>query len=233
MAASKSGSREGIRLRVLVRNRGFARSFRGCRCLRSGKRMNAMTHRSHRFSGLSLAAAFAGGAAAGVVASRLAPPVAAMAAGSAWASAGRDPFEGLVADHRRFLALLLEMEQSPDGALFQRTQLLLRLKRGLAAHAMAEEDVLYPLLHDRAKGEQDAKHLYAEHADMKVFLYRLERMPKDSADWARQAATLRELVEKHARHEEEVDFPRLRAALDDAASVRFARDLHRERSLVL
>lgn len=178
-------------------------------------------------------AAFAGGAAAGMIVSRLLPPVVAMAAGSARAAAGRDPFEALLADHRRFLALLTSMEQSRDEEVFRRTQLLLRLKRGLAAHALAEEDVVYPLLHDDGKAEHDARHLYGEHAEMKLLLYRLEETPKDDPAWAGQARTLRQLVEEHARHEEEVDFPKLRQVLDDPATARLARNLHREKSLIL
>lgn len=184
-------------------------------------------------SGRRVAAAFAGGAAAALIASRLLPPLTAMAAGSARAAIGRDPFDALVADHRKFVALLSSMEQSRDDDVFRRTQLLLRLKRGLAAHAMAEEDVVYPLLHDEAKAEHDAKHLYGEHADMKLRLHRLEEMPKDSPAWLSDVRDLRQLIEEHARHEEEVDFGKLRGALDDGAMARLARNLRREKALVL
>ena len=46
----------------------------------------------------------------------------------------------LIADHRIFESLLTEMEKSADNEYLHRTQLFLRLKRRLAAHAMAEED---------------------------------------------------------------------------------------------
>src|SRR5690606_39127033 len=118
------------------------------------------------YSGRSVAAAFAGGAATALIASRLLPPVAAMAAGSARLAAGRDPFESLMNDHRRFLGLLSDMEESANSESLRRTQLLLRLKRGLAAHAMAEEDVVYPILHDAGEAEHDARQLYGERAEM-------------------------------------------------------------------
>ena len=178
-------------------------------------------------------AAFAGGTVAAVIDSRLLPPFFGQAVGSARAAMGRDPFEALAADHRHFVALLTEMEQSSDNATFHRTQILLRLKRRLAAHAMAEEDVVYPLLHDEAKAEHDAKHLYGEHADMKMHLYALEQMPKDDPRWVERVRALKKLVEEHARQEEEVDFPKLRQVLDEQGTMRLSRNVQREKALVL
>ena len=179
------------------------------------------------------AVAFAGGAAAAVVAARILPPLLGMAAGSALAAMGRDPFESLMADHRRFLGFLSAMEQSRNDELFQRVQLLLRLKRQLAAHALAEEDVIYPLLHEEVRAEEDAKHLYAEHAEIKMHLHALEQGPKDDPGWAARAGELRRLVEEHARHEEEIDFPKLRRHLGDSEMARLSRDVHREKQLIL
>lgn len=177
--------------------------------------------------------AFAIGAVAGVLASRLLPPVAGAAAGMARVRAGRDPFDALIADHRRFLDLLDEMAESRSDARLQRTQLLLRLKRRLAAHAMAEEDVIYPLLSDEANAPDDARRLYSEHAEIKMRLYRLEHMAKNDPQWASEVRALRTLIADHARHEEEVDFPALRRALDDERRTHLARDVHREKALVL
>jgi iron-sulfur cluster repair protein YtfE (RIC family) len=148
---------------------------------------------------------------------------------------GRDPFDALIADHRRFIALLRDMEQSQSRgrSAFHRAQLLLRLKRGLAAHALAEEDVVYPLLHDEAKAIEETKHLYDEHADMKIHLHALEQMPKDAPEWTARARALRQLVEEHARQEEDVDFPKLRRALSEQAAARLSSNLQREKALIL
>ena len=146
---------------------------------------------------------------------------------------GGDPLETLIADHRHFVALLTDMEQSPDTAKFHRTQLLLRLKRRMTAHALAEEDIVYPLLHDAAKATDDAKHLYGEHADMKIHLHALEEMPKDDPEWVERVRALKQLIEAHARHEEEVDFPKLREVLDEQATTRLAGSVQREKALVL
>lgn len=179
-------------------------------------------------SGRSVAA-FAGGSVAALLASRLLPPLLAQAAGTA----RPDPFDALAEDHRHFLSLLERMEDSPDGAALQRTQLLLRLKRGLAKHALAEEDVIYPLLHGREPALGDTDELYAEHGRIKILLHGLEQMPKDDHRWAMTAGELRRLIEDHARHEEEVEFPYLRRLLDEQGARRLSGQVQREKALIL
>lgn len=178
-------------------------------------------------------AAFAGGAAAALVASRFLPPLMAQAAGAARAAAGRDPFDALEQDHRVILSLLSRMEQSADAGAFQRTQLLLRLKRRLSAHALAEEDVIYPMLHEQAQELGDTMRLYGEHAEMKMRLHALEQMAKDDPRWIETARDLKALVERHARQEEEVDFPKLRNALDEQAMTSLSGQVQREKALLL
>ncbi|WP_142849313.1 hemerythrin domain-containing protein [Telmatospirillum sp. J64-1] len=186
-----------------------------------------------RFSGRGMMA-FAGGTMAALLASRILPPIMAQAAGSARSSMGRDPFEGLIQDHRHFLDLLGQMEEAEDSGAFQRTQLLLRLKHALASHAMAEEDVVYPLLHDEAHSEDSARQLYAEHGEIKRHLYAMERLvSKDPAAWVDHAHALRLLIQDHARHEEEVDFPRLRQMLSEEELNRMAGHIQREKALLL
>jgi hemerythrin superfamily protein len=178
-------------------------------------------------------AAFTTGALAAVIASRVLPPLVAQAAGSAQAAAGRDPFDALAEDHKIILSLLDRMESSPDNAVFDRTQLLLRLKRRLAAHALAEEDVVYPLLHGRAHEEDDTKHLYSEHAEMKMHLFTLEQMPKNDPRWRATVTELKNLIAEHVKQEEEVDFPKLRAVLDQKETAMMSGGVQREKALLL
>lgn len=105
---------------------------------------------------------FAGGASLGFIASRILPPLVSQTVASWNTARGHDPFQYLAEDHDRFRRLLAEMEESRGKGTFHRTQLLARLKRGLAAHAMAEEDVIYPLIHDEVGAEVAAERLYSE-----------------------------------------------------------------------
>ncbi|WP_162916611.1 hemerythrin domain-containing protein [Dongia deserti] len=147
--------------------------------------------------------------------------------------AGGDPVASLLADHRAIMSHLDAMVESADAQAFSRAQHLLRLKRRLAAHAMAEEDIVYPALRDNLKTAEDATQLYEEHAEMKVLLYKLEQTPKTDEQWHLHATELRTLIERHVRQEEKVDFPKLRAALDDASSRELASKIEREKALLL
>lgn len=178
-------------------------------------------------------AAFAGGAVVGLIASRVMPPFVAQAAGTAWAAAGRDPFDALIQDHRALRALLDQMAESADDAALTRTQLLFRLKRRLSAHAMAEEDVIYPMLRDRGNGGDGAMHLYEEHAQMKILLYRLEQTAKHGAEWRELAGELGTLFDRHIRQEEDVEFPELRDSLDQHDVSRLSAKMHREKAMLL
>jgi iron-sulfur cluster repair protein YtfE (RIC family) len=175
--------------------------------------------------------AFAAGALAGIVASRALPPLLAQAGGLARGAAGRDPFEALTRDHRLIADLLDGLEQTPPDAVFERTQKLFRLKRRLAAHAMAEEDALYPMLIEQIS--VDARHLYSEHADMKIHLYTLENMPKDDPEWMHHLRALKSLIEGHVMQEEEVAFPKLQARINDSMQTTLLGKLQRERAMLL
>src|SRR4051794_25221842 len=94
-----------------------------------------------------------GGVAAGVVGSRLLPPVIAALTGSGRVRGGGDPFALLIADHRQIQSILQEMMAAPIDSKFRRSRLFLMLKRKLAKHAMAEEDVVYPIVHGHAEGQ--------------------------------------------------------------------------------
>lgn len=178
--------------------------------------------------------AFAGGTMAAVIATRLLPPVFASAVGSARAAMGGDPFEALAEDHRHFIAMLTRMERSSESGGLNRMQLLLRMKRRLTAHALAEEDVIYPMLNVIAGEEEDARNLYAEHAEIKMHLHALEQLaPAGGSAWLERVRELKTLLAEHARQEEERDFPRLRENLDEQAIQKLSAHVHREKALVL
>jgi len=175
----------------------------------------------------------AGGMALGVLASRLLPPLIASANGTIAAKRGDDPFERLIQDHRAIISTLQQMEAAPREAWARRGTLFLKLKRTLAKHAMAEEDVVYPALHDDAMDTHGSKHLYQEHADMKIHLFELERMLKNKSDWTQTVRELRTLIQKHIHDEENVEFPKVRRALSEQQRSDIAGQIRREEALVL
>jgi hemerythrin superfamily protein len=179
------------------------------------------------------AISFGAGALLMLTASRIAPPFAGRAIGSLRSMAGTDPFEALAQDHRKVLALLEQIEATDKSATMRRSAMLFQVKRMLTAHSLAEEDIVYPMLHDDAHRAKKAKKLYREHADIKVRLFELEHKAKDDPSWIEGVRELRRIVAEHACEEEQVEFPKLRAALDERRTSNLLGKVHREKSLVL
>jgi len=178
-------------------------------------------------------AAMAGGLAVGILGSRLMAPMFAAANGALRAKLGEDAFELLIQDHRQIISTLDEMERTPGDSMARRARLFLTLKRTLAKHALAEEDVVYPLLHQDVHDVKESKRLYNDHADMKIGLFELERSLKSKADWTAQVRSLRDSLHKHIREEEDVEFPKIRRMLSEHRSRRLSGMIHREEALVL
>ena len=174
-----------------------------------------------------------GGIAAGIAGSRVLPPLIAMLSGSGRVHAGQDPFDRLIDDHRQIRSVLDEMVAAPADSRFKRSRMFLKLKRKLAKHALAEEDVVYPLLHDEPDQAGQSKHLYDEHADMKILLFQLEELLMAGRDWSEPARSLRELVVRHVELEEQTVFPRLRHALSESRQPKVSGQIRREEALIL
>lgn len=130
-----------------------------------------------------------------------------MAAGNQWD-------EILKLEHKATLAtfdLLLGTDDSDTG---KRTALVKKLSYALEKHAHQEEAIVYPALR-QANETVDADHLEHEHGYVKTFLYELDNMPKDSPEFLSRVREFRNLIEEHARMEEEQVFPRFRSSLSE------------------
>jgi hemerythrin superfamily protein len=174
-----------------------------------------------------------GGVAGGIIGGRLLPPLFAGMSAAGRARAGADPFALLIDDHRRILSILDEMMASPSDSKPRRGRLFLALKRKLAKHAMAEEDVVYPIVrNDSASGDQ-RKRLYDEHAEMKILLYEIESQLMAGEDWSTVVAPLREIFRRHADEEEKTIFPELRRQLAESELSKVAGQIYREEAVVI
>lgn len=178
-------------------------------------------------------AVIAGGIAVGVIGSRLLAPMIAMGTGALKSRYGSDPFDLLIEDHRMIQQTLHEMEQAQDRGMGRRARLFLALKRKLAKHSMAEEDVVYPMLNDEAQRRDAAKHLYDEHADIKIRLYEIEQLMMKGEPWTEPVRDLRQLIERHIREEEDEQFPRLRQTLNQQRYAEVSAHVHREEAMIL
>lgn len=178
-------------------------------------------------------AAIGAGLVAGFVGAKLLPPVLASGSGQIRARLGQDPFALLIEDHRLIQSTLRAMENCPAGATATKGKLFLRLKRTLGKHAMAEEDVVYPMLQTRAGAREQSRQLYEEHGDIKVHLFEIEVLLMQGSDWGERVRSLRHIVDEHIREEEEVEFPRLRHALDGTRRRQISGLIRREEALLV
>jgi len=192
---------------------------------------NELTSSTH--SGGRDAVFLLAGIAGGILGSRLLPPLIAQATSAARAKSGADPFQLLIEDHREILAVLDRMAGAPSASAAQRGKLFLALKRRLAKHAMAEEDVVYPIVSKEPGTGTQGQHLYHEHADMKILLYELESQLMAGQDWSAAVGRLRDLIRSHIDEEEETVFPALRSKLEESAKPRVSGQISREEALVL
>jgi hemerythrin superfamily protein len=176
---------------------------------------------------------FGAGAMLMLAAARMAPPFAMRAIGSMRGMAGTDPFDALAQDHQKALAVFDHIEATDSSMVTRRNTLLTQLKRMITAHALAEEDIVYPMLYDDAHRREQALKLYRDHAEVKVKLFELEVKPKNDPSWIQDLRTLRQMFASHAHEEETVEFPRLRAALDSSRRVNLLGKVSREKSLLL
>jgi hemerythrin-like domain-containing protein len=173
-----------------------------------------------------------GGIAAGAIGGRMLPALFGAVIGSGRVRAGGDPFALLMDDHRKILSLLDEMASARVDSTARRGRLFLALKRKLAKHAMAEEDVVYPIVRNDSQGNE-RKHLYDEHAEMKILLYTIERQLMAGEDWNKAVVPLRDLIRRHVNEEETVIFPELRRRLSGDELPKVSGQISREEALVV
>ncbi len=173
------------------------------------------------------------GAAGGVLLGRFLPVLLANASGFAQGAAGRDPFAGLIREHRTLLSLLDKMENLSVSDGVKRKVTFLAFKRTIGKHAMAEEDIIYPMLKTEGERHEATQKLYREHASMKIHLFELEQAINEEDEWRDAVRALRSEIEPHAREEEETEFPRLRELLDQTATAELSRKIRQEEALVV
>jgi hemerythrin superfamily protein len=125
----------------------------------------------------------------------------------------KDVVAFLKGQHEQIKGLFAQVKGSSGSA---REEAFVELRRMLAVHETAEEEIVHP----RAKRELsdgeavvDAR-LHEEH-EAKETLTELEKLDVDSTEFDTKFATLQKDVLAHAEAEENLEFAQLQAELDD------------------
>ena len=142
-------------------------------------------------------------------------------------SAAGDWADVLTAEHQAALAIFDKIEATDDDQTTTRSHLLMKLKYALTKHAHQEESVIYPALRE-ANSAHDADALNAEHGYVKTYLYELETMPNDSADWLARVRDFRSMIKEHMRMEEDEVFPKFRNSLSEEQNSKLTAMMNKE-----
>jgi len=203
---------------------------------RSGNRSSSSSsrgsNRSNRSSGER--SAFSWGESGALVGAAIAGAAIAVAAnlGRKAAMQGMSAMAGdwdevLAAEHDATLLVFDKLLATDETQTFKRTMLVKKLTHALDKHAHEEEHVVYPALRD-ANEAHDADVLEAEHGYVKTFLYDLNEMDKASPEFLPKVREFRQMIEAHARMEEEQVFPRFKQALTEAQNARITTLVNKE-----
>ncbi|HEX8004772.1 MAG TPA: hemerythrin domain-containing protein [Mycobacteriales bacterium] len=129
--------------------------------------------------------------------------------------AERDGIKVLKDEHRRMVELFQQIEETPITNGDRRKAVFEQVSTALSVHAVAEEELLYPLLRRSVPdGERLVEHALDEHQTVKETLARLERMSADNLDFEGELRTLMTNVREHIQEEEGELLPLLRQHVD-------------------
>lgn len=124
-------------------------------------------------------------------------------------------------EHRAMVELFTQIDSIPsslpadDEAMQRRRTLFEQVSMSLTRHAMAEEELLYPLVRrELPDGDALADHALDEHQEVKETLARLEKMSPDNLDFDVEFRALMAAVREHVGEEEGTLFEQLRQHVD-------------------
>jgi iron-sulfur cluster repair protein YtfE (RIC family) len=120
----------------------------------------------------------------------------------------KDVVDLLIRQHEEIRHLFTEVKMSKGE---ERRETFDRLRRLLAVHETAEEEIVHPNARRILKdGDRVINERLAEENLSKRMLSELERLGTDSPEFPRRLEELRQAVEQHAEREEREEFPELR-----------------------
>jgi len=120
-------------------------------------------------------------------------------------------------DHAKVTTLFTELNGTEDPQKIQ--EYFGQLYKDLTAHAIAEEEVVYPAIRPYYAETQE---LYDEQSEMKALLEEIKAMAPSSSEFKVKANQLKNVVMDHVRQEENDVFAKIRANFSDQQSEQLA-----------
>jgi hemerythrin superfamily protein len=129
-----------------------------------------------------------------------------------------NPINMLKADHTKVRRLLRELSETGDRAVKQREELVRRIERELKTHAQLEEELFYPTFKALAEDTESEDLFFEateEHHVVDMVLPALKAANPKSHEFKAKAKVLKDLVEHHAKEEENQMFTAARKLMSD------------------
>jgi len=134
-----------------------------------------------------------------------------------------DALELLKVDHQRVSDLFREAESS--DSLKKKRVIFNSIQSELDLHTYIEETVFYPTFRKYPDFENLLSESYAEHAQVKELVSRIQALPAESSELSQKMSQLKQRVEHHV-HQEETDlFPRIRKVMKSSEREQLGRHL--------
>ncbi|HYD49601.1 MAG TPA: hemerythrin domain-containing protein [Terriglobales bacterium] len=187
-----------------TKSRGKSKTQSRSRANQSSSRSRATASRAASSSSRSKTATASRGRATGSASARRT---------SAGTGRARDAITLLTNDHKEMRRLLKELKAASGDS--RRAKVLEQVQTALKTHTMIEEQIFYPAFRDAARKEEDRELFYEAHAEHDAAdLILGEVSTAQDEQFSARAKVLMEIVEHHAKEEEEEMFPRARKLLD-------------------
>ena len=131
---------------------------------------------------------------------------------------GKDAIALLKEDHKKVKGLLAQLEKTTERGADRRRKLLGQIEAEVKVHTTIEEEIFYPAYRDAVK-KKDDRELYQEaleeHHVVDLVMPELKRSDPAGEIFGAKAKVLKELIEHHAKEEEQDMFPRMKKLIDD------------------
>jgi hemerythrin superfamily protein len=124
-------------------------------------------------------------------------------------------YNALSEDHRTFESQLDELVALSQAGDERWKTVLDELRRGLIAHAHAEEAVFYNALRESGEASSEVLHAYTEHAKSEGEIRALGAAKALGANWPTMVKKLAKDLRHHIKEEESRVFDAARMVLDD------------------
>jgi len=142
----------------------------------------------------------------------------------------RDVTQILTSDHKEMLALLDQIQQTSDTEL--RRDMADTVIAEVMRHSVAEEMYVYPAIEEwLPNGTAMVEHDKEEHEEIVQVMKELEDLDAGNPAFMLQVRELKELISHHGMHEEEEQFPQLRAHLSADRLRELGREVERAKEL--